>query len=133
MMCVMIMCAAAAAASCGMLLTGTRLHRSLKSTESYVATECSSNVTSVTHSRCMATVMTVDVHTGRRVRLQLPPYPGAECFDLSYQDKQVLLWLATISAGSPSAVLGCFVETGNKTVSIGLTNHRLPIERKAEA
>ena len=64
--------------------------------------------------------MTVDVHTGRRVRLQLPPYPGAECFDLSYQDKQVLLWLATISAGSPSAVFGCFVETGNKTVSIGL-------------
>jgi len=77
----------------------------------------------------MATVMTVDVHTGRRVRLQLPPYPGAECFDLSYQDKQVLLWLATISAGSPSAVFGCFVETGNKTVSIGLTSERAILSR----
>jgi len=111
---------AAAGASCGMLLAGIRLQLSLETTEAFTQTECSSNVSHVTHSKCKATAMTVDVRTGRRVRLQIPPYPGAECFDLSYENKQVLLWIATISAGSPTAVFGCFVETGNKSVSIGV-------------
>lgn len=110
----------AAGASCGMLLAGIQLQLSLETTKAFTQTECSSNVSHVTHSKCKATAMTVDTRTGRRVRLQIPPYPGAECFDLSYEDEKVMLWIATISTGSPTAVFECFVETGNKSVSIGV-------------
>jgi len=107
-------------AACGLLFAGISLKRSYESTKGFNWTECSSNVTSVTQTSCKITAMTVDVHTGRRVRLQYPPVPGAECFLTLTGWEEMSQWLVIISAGRPTAVIGCYVEEGNKTISIGV-------------